>query len=212
MRRLISRATGSNADVRQVKRPVRKARASCSSLDTASSLEMFVPIPFTDGYGLCRNFPEPKASIFRRKLTAFHNAGSFRFGSCKVARSDNSIWKMECLTSACTEASMGGDSGPTDSDAAWLARESASEKYPFRTQVSMNRGISKRSLILSYCSRTTRALFLSCNTESVRVRQAAADSSSAGRLVVSSASREEDKESREDVRALVVLCKARKVG
>jgi hypothetical protein len=87
---------------------------------------------------------------------------------------------------------------------AWDAKERASAKYPFLTHVSIRIGISRRSLIFSCCSNTTRALLRSFRTVSVRSFQPAAASSKAGRLVVRSESREDEREVKDEVSALVV--------
>jgi len=122
---------------------------------------------------------------------------------------------MEWWTSARIEVRIrgGGDGVAGDvgdcmveveSAVACEASESASAKYPLRTHVSIRSGISRRSLILSCCSRTTLAFFRSFSTPSVRSFHPAAHSSSAGRLVSRRESREEERESR-DVESEVVV-------
>jgi hypothetical protein len=92
------------------------------------------------------------------------------------------------------------------------ARESASEKYPFRTHVSMRTGISKTSLTFSCCSRTTLAFFLSLKITSVSVFHAPTLRSSAGRLSPTNASSEPESDASEALSEVVAVCRDKNVG
>lgn len=96
------------------------------------------------------------------------------------------------------------DDEEADSELASAARDRASEKYPFRTQVSINRGMSSRSRSLSCCSSTIRAFRRSFSTSSVRSRQPAALCSKPGKLVVINESKDDESELSDSVRAFVV--------
>ena len=108
--------------------------------------------------------------------------------------------------------SDGGESVLREVDAC-DASESASEYIPFRTHVSMRTGTSNKSLSLSCCSRTTRALVRSPSTSGPLLSlNSLAAPSSAGKDPSIRDSREEDRDANDDRNELVVVCKERNVG